>query len=262
MSNVHQRIDELVKSNEVVLFMKGSFLFPKCRFSSTAIQILKAIGLSPKAVRTVDVLDDYDLRQGVKEYSRWPAIPILYVRGELIGGSDIMSEMYKSGEIQEFFLKKVDVPSHAFRTGVALVGLVKSTLSADDLHNDKRFTITIAKATFSNHLTAFCLSAARSAIRLHSTNDELLTGFEDQIAKEHAEPVRMIYAQRSQQYFDANDEKDPQVLNLKTPGDLLSMTVTADTINQLMISHVLNVYWDGVFAGSVSLLKTAGFFHA
>jgi monothiol glutaredoxin len=101
MSNTQQRIDELVKSNEVLLFMKGSASFPMCGFSGRAIQILKACGVEPKNVKTVNVLDDPEIRQGIKEYSNWPTIPQLYVKGEFVGGSDIMMEMYESGELQQ-----------------------------------------------------------------------------------------------------------------------------------------------------------------
>jgi monothiol glutaredoxin len=101
MSDVQQRIDELVKGHPVLLFMKGSASFPMCGFSGRAIQILKACGVDPKAVKTVNVLDDADIRQGIKAYSNWPTIPQLYVKGEFIGGSDIMMEMYESGELQQ-----------------------------------------------------------------------------------------------------------------------------------------------------------------
>jgi monothiol glutaredoxin len=100
MSDVMQRIDELVKANEVVLFMKGSASFPMCGFSGRAIQVLKACGVDTKTVKTVNVLDDAEIRQGIKEYSNWPTIPQLYVKGEFVGGSDIMMEMYESGELQ------------------------------------------------------------------------------------------------------------------------------------------------------------------
>ena len=100
MSDVMQRIDELVKANEVVLFMKGSASFPMCGFSGRAIQVLKACGVDTKTVKTVNVLDDAEIRQGIKEYSNWPTVPQLYVRGEFVGGSDIMMEMYESGELQ------------------------------------------------------------------------------------------------------------------------------------------------------------------
>jgi monothiol glutaredoxin len=101
MSNAQQRIDELVKSNEVLLFMKGTASFPQCGFSGRAIQILKACGVDPKAVKTVNVLEDDEIRQGIKDYSQWPTIPQLYVKGEFIGGSDIMMEMYESGELAQ-----------------------------------------------------------------------------------------------------------------------------------------------------------------
>jgi len=101
MSDTQQRIAELVKNNDVVLFMKGNASFPMCGFSGRAIQILKASGLEPKAVKTVNVLEDEAIRQGIKEFSNWPTIPQLYIRGEFVGGSDIMMEMYESGELQQ-----------------------------------------------------------------------------------------------------------------------------------------------------------------
>ena len=101
MSDVQQRIDDLVKNNEVLLFMKGTASFPMCGFSGRAIQILKACGVDPKAVKTVNVLEDPEIRAGIKDYSQWPTIPQLYVKGEFIGGSDIMMEMYESGELQQ-----------------------------------------------------------------------------------------------------------------------------------------------------------------
>ena len=103
MSDAQQRIDQLVKGSDVVLFMKGDANFPQCGFSGRAIQILKACGVDPKAVTTVNVLEDDVVRQGIKEYSNWPTIPQLYVKGEFIGGSDIMMEMYQSGELQQLF---------------------------------------------------------------------------------------------------------------------------------------------------------------
>jgi len=101
MSDTQQRIDDLVKSNNVLLFMKGDATFPQCGFSGRAIQILKACGVDAKAVKTVNVLEDEAIRNGIKEYSNWPTIPQLYVKGEFIGGSDIMMEMYESGELQK-----------------------------------------------------------------------------------------------------------------------------------------------------------------
>ena len=99
MSDVHQRIEQLVKDNDVVLFMKGNANFPQCGFSGRAIQLLKASGVDTKGLTTVNVLEDEEIRQGIKEYSKWPTIPQLYIKGEFIGGSDIMMEMYESGEL-------------------------------------------------------------------------------------------------------------------------------------------------------------------
>ena len=99
--NTQQRIDDLVKQNDVVLFMKGNASFPMCGFSGRAIQILKACGVEPRALTTVNVLEDEAVRQGIKEYSNWPTIPQLYAKGEFIGGSDIMMEMYESGELKQ-----------------------------------------------------------------------------------------------------------------------------------------------------------------
>ena len=98
MSDAKTRIDQLVKSNDIVLFMKGTPLFPQCGFSSRAIAILDRLGAT---FETVDVLQDAEIRQGIKEYSEWPTIPQLYVRGEFVGGSDIMMEMFESGELQQ-----------------------------------------------------------------------------------------------------------------------------------------------------------------
>ena len=96
--SAHERIDELVKNNDVVLFMKGSPLFPQCGFSSKAVAILDHLGV---AYESVDVLQDMEIRSGIKEYSDWPTIPQLYVKGEFLGGSDIMMEMYEAGELQD-----------------------------------------------------------------------------------------------------------------------------------------------------------------
>ena len=99
--NTQQRIDDLVKQNDIVLFMKGNASFPMCGFSGRAIQILKASGVEPAALTTVNVLEDEAVRQGIKEYSQWPTIPQFYVKAEFVGGSDIMMEMYESGELQQ-----------------------------------------------------------------------------------------------------------------------------------------------------------------
>ena len=92
------KIDGIVKSNDVVLFMKGSELFPQCGFSARAVSILNHLNVP---FETVDVLQDPEIRQGIKAYSDWPTIPQLYVKGEFVGGSDIMMEMYESGELQQ-----------------------------------------------------------------------------------------------------------------------------------------------------------------
>ena len=99
MNDAHQRIDDIVKSQRVVLFMKGTAQFPMCGFSGRAIQILKACGVTD--LKTVNVLEDEAVRQGIKGYSDWPTIPQLYVNGEFVGGSDIMTEMYQAGELQQ-----------------------------------------------------------------------------------------------------------------------------------------------------------------
>ncbi len=96
--DAHARIDATVKANDVVLFMKGTPLFPQCGFSSRAIAILDHLGVG---YESVDVLQDQAVRQGIKKYSEWPTIPQLYVKGEFVGGSDIMMEMYESGELAQ-----------------------------------------------------------------------------------------------------------------------------------------------------------------
>jgi monothiol glutaredoxin len=98
MSDAHSRIAEIVNANDVVLFMKGTPLFPQCGFSSRAIAILDHLGV---AYESVDVLQDMEIRQGIKGYSEWPTIPQLYVKGEFVGGSDIMMEMYEAGELEQ-----------------------------------------------------------------------------------------------------------------------------------------------------------------
>jgi monothiol glutaredoxin len=103
MSDVQQRIDQMVKGHRVVLFMKGTAQFPMCGFSGRAIQVLKACGVND--FETFNVLEDDDVRQGIKDYANWPTIPQLYVQGEFVGGSDIVMEMYQSGELQQLLAK-------------------------------------------------------------------------------------------------------------------------------------------------------------
>jgi monothiol glutaredoxin len=98
VTDAKDRIDEILKKNDVVLFMKGTALFPQCGFSSRAISILDHLGVP---FETVDVLADQDIRAGIKDYSDWPTIPQLYVKGEFVGGSDIMMEMFESGELKQ-----------------------------------------------------------------------------------------------------------------------------------------------------------------
>ncbi|MBV8686860.1 MAG: Grx4 family monothiol glutaredoxin [Alphaproteobacteria bacterium] len=103
MTDTNARIDEIVKGHDVVLFMKGTALFPQCGFSSRAVAILDHLGVR---YETVDVLQDPEIRQGIKGYSDWPTIPQLYVKGEFLGGSDIMMEMYEAGELQQLLEEK------------------------------------------------------------------------------------------------------------------------------------------------------------
>jgi monothiol glutaredoxin len=98
MSDVKTWIQETVTQNPVVLFMKGTAQFPQCGFSGRAIQLLKTSGV--ENLVTINVLDDADVRQGIKDYSSWPTVPQLYVNGEFVGGTDIMNEMFESGELQ------------------------------------------------------------------------------------------------------------------------------------------------------------------
>lgn len=97
--SIQDTIKKQVTENNVILYMKGNAQFPQCGFSSKAVQILKACGVND--FMTVNVLEDPEIRQGIKEFSNWPTIPQLYVKGEFVGGSDIMSEMYESGELQD-----------------------------------------------------------------------------------------------------------------------------------------------------------------
>lgn len=98
MSDVQSWIKETVTGNPVVLFMKGTAQFPQCGFSGRAVQLLKASGV--QNLVTINVLEDPEVRQGVKDYSNWPTVPQLYIKGEFVGGSDIMNEMFESGELQ------------------------------------------------------------------------------------------------------------------------------------------------------------------
>ena len=99
--DTQKQIEDLVKSHPIVLFMNGNASFPMCGFSGRAIQILKACGVESGQLTTVNVLENEAVRQGIKDYSHWPTIPQLYVNGEFVGGSDIMMEMYESGELQQ-----------------------------------------------------------------------------------------------------------------------------------------------------------------
>lgn len=93
-----QRIDSLLEQNKVLVFMKGSKLMPQCGFSNNTVQILNTLGVP---YGTVDVLEDYEIRQGIKEYSNWPTIPQVYIDGQFVGGSDILIELYQKGELQQ-----------------------------------------------------------------------------------------------------------------------------------------------------------------
>ncbi|MBC7158863.1 MAG: Grx4 family monothiol glutaredoxin [Porphyrobacter sp.] len=103
MSDANARLSRIVSDSDVVLFMKGTPLFPQCGFSSRAVAILEHCGV---AYHSVDVLQDMELRQGIKSFSDWPTIPQLYVKGEFVGGSDIMMEMYEAGELQQLLAEK------------------------------------------------------------------------------------------------------------------------------------------------------------
>ena len=103
MTTIHDQIDNDVKTNDVVLFMKGTAQMPMCGFSGRSVQILQHLGVPFKGV---NVLDSAEIRQGIKEYSNWPTIPQLYVKGEFVGGSDIMMEMFQSGELKQLMADK------------------------------------------------------------------------------------------------------------------------------------------------------------
>jgi monothiol glutaredoxin len=103
MSDVQARIAEDVKNNDVLLYMKGTPVFPQCGFSAMTVQILSTLGVKFKAV---DVLQDPEIRNGIKEFSNWPTVPQLYVKGEFVGGADILREMYEGDELKPFFAEK------------------------------------------------------------------------------------------------------------------------------------------------------------
>ena len=108
--SVHDRIASDIKSSDVVLFMKGTPVFPQCGFSAAVVQILSNLGVKFKAV---DVLKDAEVRQGIKEFSNWPTIPQLYVKGEFMGGADIVREMFEADELKTFFAEKGVTLEHA-----------------------------------------------------------------------------------------------------------------------------------------------------
>ncbi len=97
-SATKERLDQLVQTNTIMVFMKGNKLMPQCGFSNNVVQILNVLGVP---FETVDVLADPDIRQGIKEYSNWPTIPQIYINGEFVGGSDILIELYQNGKLQE-----------------------------------------------------------------------------------------------------------------------------------------------------------------
>ena len=102
-ATVHDRIRQDIAENEVVLYMKGTPVFPQCGFSATVVGVLSHLGIKFKGI---DVLQDPSLRQGIKEFSNWPTVPQLYVKGEFIGGCDIVREMFETGELQQMFAEK------------------------------------------------------------------------------------------------------------------------------------------------------------
>ena len=98
ISDVKEKIDNLIEQNKILVFMKGTKLMPQCGFSNNVVQILNSLGIN---FETVDILEDNEIRQGIKEYSNWPTIPQVYINGEFVGGSDIMIELYQKGELQQ-----------------------------------------------------------------------------------------------------------------------------------------------------------------
>ncbi len=103
MTNIHDTIDSTVKSNDVVLFMKGTVDQPMCGFSGRSVQILQHLGVPFK---DINILADDTIRQGIKDYTNWPTIPQLYVKGEFVGGADIIMEMFQSGELKQLMAEK------------------------------------------------------------------------------------------------------------------------------------------------------------
>jgi len=97
-SEIKSKIDSIINQDKIVVFMKGNKLMPQCGFSNNVVQILNILGVP---FQTFDVLSDYEVRQGIKEYSNWPTIPQVYINGEFIGGSDILIELYQNGQLQE-----------------------------------------------------------------------------------------------------------------------------------------------------------------
>jgi monothiol glutaredoxin len=93
-----ERIDNLIKQNKILVFMKGNKLMPQCGFSNNVVQILNTLGVP---YQTIDILEDYEIRQGIKEYSNWPTIPQVYIDGQFLGGSDVLIELYQKGELQQ-----------------------------------------------------------------------------------------------------------------------------------------------------------------
>ena len=109
-ATVHDRIRQDIGENEVVLYMKGTPVFPQCGFSATVVGVLSHLGIKFKGI---DVLQDPGLRQGVKEFSNWPTVPQLYVQGEFVGGCDIVREMFETGELQQMFAEKAVATAEA-----------------------------------------------------------------------------------------------------------------------------------------------------
>ncbi|MEK0082961.1 Grx4 family monothiol glutaredoxin [Benzoatithermus flavus] len=103
MSTINERIRQQIEGDDVVLYMKGTPVFPMCGFSAAVVQVLNQVGVP---FQSYNVLDDMELRQGLKEFSNWPTFPQLYVKGELVGGCDIVREMYESGELQQLLAEK------------------------------------------------------------------------------------------------------------------------------------------------------------